>query len=61
MAGPGTKDRNLLNRVVRIHWNRDHMTQVKGAYRHRYKKDLASRVKGETSGDFERILIALIQ
>lgn len=60
MAGPGTKDRLLLNRTVRMHWNRDHMNQVKGAYKHRYKRDLASRVKGETSGDFERILIALI-
>lgn len=60
MKGPGTKDRLLLNRVVRIHWNRDHMNQVKGAYRHRFKKELAARVKGETSRDFEAILIALI-
>lgn len=37
------------------------MGQVKGAYKHRYKKELYSRVKGETSGDFERILLALIQ
>lgn len=61
MRGPGTKDRLLLNRVTSIHWNRDHMNQVKGAYRHRYKKELAHRVKGETSGDFETILLALIQ
>lgn len=61
MAGPGTKDRQLLNRLVRIHWSRDHMGQVKGAYKHNFKKDLLSRVHGETSGDFRKLLMALVE
>lgn len=60
MKGAGTKDDMLLNRVIRYHWDRNHMAQVKGAYRHRYKRELASRIKGETRGDFERLLLACI-
>ena len=40
MAGFGTEDRLLVNRVVRIHWDRNHMMQVKGAYQHRFHKSL---------------------
>ncbi|KAI9678961.1 MAG: hypothetical protein M1829_001946 [Trizodia sp. TS-e1964] len=61
MKGPGTKDELLLNRIVRYHWDKQHMHQVKGAYKHRYNKELAARIKGDTSGYFEDILLALIQ
>ncbi|KAI9887151.1 MAG: hypothetical protein M1823_001058 [Watsoniomyces obsoletus] len=61
MRGAGTKDDMLLNRVVRYHWDRNYMQQVKGAYRHRYNRELASRIQGETRGDFERILLACIE
>lgn len=60
MRGVGTKDDLLLNRVVRYHWNRDHMTQVVGAYRHRYHRELSARIKGETSGDYEKALLACL-
>ena len=60
MSGPGTKDEMLVARVVGMHWNRDHMNQVKGAYRARFKKDLVQRIKGETSGDYEKILVAMV-
>lgn len=58
MAGAGTKDHLLTNRVVRIHWDRNHLEQVKGAYHHRFKKSITQRIKGETSGDYERLLVA---
>lgn len=61
MRGMGTKDDMLLNRIVRCHWNRDHMNQVKGAYRHRFRCELASRIQGETRGDFEKVLLACIE
>lgn len=61
MSGPGTKDERLVERVVRIHWDRQHAAQVKGAYKHRYKKDLISRIRGETSGDYERALVAMLE
>ncbi|KAF2454003.1 hypothetical protein BDY21DRAFT_353799 [Lineolata rhizophorae] len=61
MKGMGTKDELLVNRVVRCHWNRDFMGQVKRAYAQFHRRDLVSRVKGETSGDYERALVACMQ
>lgn len=61
MKGPGTKDEMLVSRVVRLHWDRANMSQVKGAYRVRFKRDLVNRIKGETSGDYERILVAMVE
>lgn len=60
MAGAGTKDLLLVGRVVRAHWDQAHMQQVKGAYRHRFGKDLGQRIRGETSGDYERLMCACI-
>ncbi|KAL2066918.1 hypothetical protein VTL71DRAFT_1342 [Oculimacula yallundae] len=60
MSGAGTKDNLLVNRVIRAHWDRNHMSQVKGAYKARYRTDLARRIKGETSGDYEKLMIACI-
>jgi annexin A7/11 len=60
MAGLGTKDELLVNRVVRCHWNTNHMQQVKAAYRQRFGKDLGQRIRGETAGDYERLMLACI-
>lgn len=60
MSGAGTKDHLLVNRVVRVHWDRNHMQQVKGAYQHKYHKSLTSRIKGETSGDYEKLMVACL-
>ncbi len=61
MKGPGTKDEMLVCRMVAMHWNRNHMAQVKGAYKAKYNRDLASRIRGETSGDYEKILLAMLE
>ncbi|AOW03774.1 hypothetical protein B0I72DRAFT_139704 [Yarrowia lipolytica] len=61
MAGPGTDERALTNRIVRLHWDQQGKPQVMRAYQNVYKRDLVSRVKGETSGDYERLLVALLQ
>ena len=60
MAGLGTKDTLLIHRIVRIHWDRAHMDQVKRAYQHRYKKELIGRVKGETSSDYQTLMVACL-
>ncbi|KIW73396.1 hypothetical protein PV04_01522 [Phialophora macrospora] len=62
MAGPGTKDVLLVQRVVRVHWDRMHLEQVKRAYTHRYKRDLIQRVKGEIHFDkyYEGVLVACL-
>jgi len=61
MAGPGTRDHKLINRVMAIHWDPPHMDQVRRAYEHKYKKSLKSRIEGETSGDYRKLLVACIQ
>lgn len=60
MAGAGTKDVALVRRLVMIHWSRDRLQQCKGAYKHFYKRELAERLRGETSGDLERLLVQLV-
>lgn len=60
MKGIGTKDVLLLNRIVRLHWNRPHTDQVKRAYQHFYKKDLVQRVRSETSGDYRDALVSCL-
>ena len=61
MEGMGTKDLLLVVRVVKLHWNPAHVQQVKGAYKAKYGKDLIRRIQGETSGDYERCLVAMLQ
>ena len=61
MKGPGTKDDMLVFRVTAMHWDRNHMAQVRGAYRHRYGKELSTRIKGETHGNHEKCLLAMIE
>ena len=61
MAGMGTKDDMLVTRIVKLHWNAAHLQQVKGAYKVRYRQELIGRVRGETSGDYERCLVAMLQ
>lgn len=60
MKGMGTKDNLLVNKTVRIHWDRQQTDQVRKAYQHFFKRDLVSRVKGETSGDYRDALIACL-
>ncbi|KAI1638575.1 hypothetical protein F4809DRAFT_599693 [Biscogniauxia mediterranea] len=60
MAGLGTKDHLLVSRVVRYHWDAHTLANVKGAYKQRYRKSLASRIKGETSGDYGRLMLACV-
>lgn len=59
MKGFGTKDRQLVWRVIRGHWDAHRWQAVKNAYHSKYRKGLEGRVKGETSGDYSKILTAL--
>ncbi|KAJ5583000.1 hypothetical protein N7535_001620 [Penicillium sp. DV-2018c] len=61
MSGMGTKDERLVIRVVRTHWDRNHKEMVKRAYQHLYGKNLLERIRGETSGDYERLMVALLE
>lgn len=61
MAGPGTKDRLLVQRIVRAHWDQQFMDQVAAEYQKIVRKDLVKRIQGETSGDYERLLVACVK
>lgn len=45
-----------------LHWDKEHMKNVKAAYKKEFpkKESLAARVKGETSGQHQKLLLALI-
>ena len=60
MAGAGTKDTALVRRIIMVHWSRDRLQQCKGAYKHYYKRELADRLKGETSGDYQKLIVACV-
>jgi Annexin len=42
----------LTSRLVRIHWNAEHMSAVRKAYRSRYGKELQQAVAESTSGQW---------
>lgn len=60
MAGMGTKDNLLVARVIRFYWDKNTLANVKAAYQQKYRRSLASRIKGETSGDYQRLMLACI-
>ncbi|OTA04943.1 Calpactin I heavy chain, calcium ion binding [Trichoderma parareesei] len=60
MAGLGTKDHLLVSRVIRFHWDRNELANIKGAYQQRYRKSLASRIRSETSGDYQMLMVACV-
>ncbi|KAJ4295059.1 hypothetical protein N0V90_007067 [Kalmusia sp. IMI 367209] len=61
MAGMGTKDELLVQRVVRCHWDQNFMRAVNDAYKRKYGKTLVRRIEGETRGDYEKLMVACVQ
>jgi annexin A7/11 len=37
------------------------MSQARGAYKHFFQRDLADRIRGETRGDYEKLMVATVQ
>lgn len=58
MKGIGTDDKVLSNIVATR--SRDQLQQIKKAFESKYSKTLASFIKGDTSGQYEELLIALV-
>ncbi len=59
MAGMGTNEKRLISLVAR-HRDPTLLSQIKKAYREEYKQTLGKRIKGEVSGHFQKLLIALV-
>jgi len=59
MKGLGTDDKVLSN--ILAERTRDQLQEIKKAFETHYKKTLASWIKGETSGHYETLCLALIE
>ncbi|GLD98772.1 hypothetical protein PINS_up007490 [Pythium insidiosum] len=57
MKGIGTDEKGLSAALVRFH---PFLSSIKGEYESKYKTSLKERIKGETSGDFRDLLVAVI-
>ena len=60
MKGLGTKDTLLITRLVRCAWDRNYLAAVRTRYRGIFGRELEQRIRGETSGDYRRFLLALV-
>lgn len=60
MRGLGTNDHKLIRRIIMMHWNPQRLDQANRAYQHFYHRSLAERVRGETRGDYEKLMLACI-
>ncbi|KAI9540196.1 hypothetical protein NQZ68_002130 [Dissostichus eleginoides] len=58
MVGIGTDEETLLE-ILCTHSGRE-LQEISVAYKEIYKKDLDKELKGETSGDFYKLLVALL-
>ncbi|KAF5372508.1 hypothetical protein D9758_005255 [Tetrapyrgos nigripes] len=61
MKGLGTNNKELVRRIIRLHWSPTRFRLIKDAYYHKYGKSLEDRVAGETSGDYKKLLVAVIR
>lgn len=55
------KDDMVVERVVRLHWNRQHMEAVKASFQTRHKRDLDKVVAEKTKGDCMKTLRAALE
>ncbi|AWP21216.1 putative annexin A2-like [Scophthalmus maximus] len=58
MAGLGTDEETLME--ILCTRSGEQLQEISAAYKQLYKKDLEKELKGETSGDFEKLVLALL-
>jgi annexin A7/11 len=59
MYGIGTSDTKLISLTARCR-NPLLMNQIKIAYQPKYGKTLVKRIQDDTSGDYEKLLVAMV-
>ncbi|GAB1607167.1 annexin A4 [Argonauta hians] len=58
IKGPGTKDKNLIRLLISR--SEIDMVQVRQEYQKMFDETLDAAIQGDTSGDFEEVLLAMI-
>ncbi|KAK6524299.1 hypothetical protein TWF694_005952 [Orbilia ellipsospora] len=61
MEGAGTRNHLLISRLIRIHWDKNHLAEVKYKYSQLYKQDLVSRIRKEVRGSYRDLMIAVVE
>ncbi|PPR03114.1 hypothetical protein CVT24_012417 [Panaeolus cyanescens] len=61
MAGLGTRTTQLSYRLIRAHWDPERLEAIKFSYEWKYKRTLESRIKGETSGIYGKLLLSILK
>ncbi|MEQ2274343.1 Annexin A2-A, partial [Xenotaenia resolanae] len=59
MKGLGTDEETLIELVCSR--SNEELADIKKAYREMFKKELEKDIAGDTSGDFAKLLLALVQ
>jgi hypothetical protein len=49
----------LISRLVRLHWDKQHLAKVKRSYYDKYKKHLEGAIEDATRGDFAGFMVEL--
>jgi annexin A7/11 len=60
MKGMGTKDQDLVTRIVRYHWDPVRWAKIQSIFQVKYKKTLEKMVVAETSGEYRNLMRAYI-
>ncbi|KAK6358845.1 hypothetical protein TWF696_000025 [Orbilia brochopaga] len=61
MAGPGTKHLLLMSRLIRVHWDKQHLAEVKLRYGQLYKQELVHRLQKEIRGGYRDLMVAIAE
>ncbi|KAF3917489.1 hypothetical protein ABW21_db0203183 [Orbilia brochopaga] len=59
MVGPGTKHLLLMSRLIRVHWDKQHLAEVKLRYSQLYKQELVNRLQKEIRGGYRDLMVAV--
>eukprot|EP00117_Sycon_ciliatum_P027748 scpid84390/ scgid22467/ Annexin A7; Annexin VII; Annexin-7; Synexin len=59
ISGLGTKDKVLIE--IMCSRTNEQIAEIKAAYKKKFKNELEKDIKGDTSGDYERLLVSLCQ
>uniref|UniRef100_A0A3B3C1U2 Annexin n=1 Tax=Oryzias melastigma TaxID=30732 RepID=A0A3B3C1U2_ORYME len=59
MAGLGTDEEGLME--ILSTRSREQLQHINNAFQQRFKKDLEKELRGETSGDFAKLVVALLK